>query len=410
MAKTAKTIPQDREKTGSRQGDEAQELLLLLQEAPIHGDVLETILTRLPMLDMVAASRVSKAWRGAVSTSLRISPRVKPWFIVYTLHHRNHSLTSACAFDPASRVWLRIDIGDVHQFTTNTIAASTASPALRSSHSQHLLYKLSAGLFSFSFDALHLAWHKAEAPQVWRQDPIVARLGSRVLVAGGTCDFVDDPLAVEMYDTGSRRWETCEPMPELLKDSATSTWLSTAATNSRLYLLEKRSRLICSFDAETKTWGPTFNLILNTNAPVAVFHSIIGFAGDRLVLVGLMGEPEELQGLGLWEVDQVTYECRKLGEMPPAMVESLRNANSRLSTPSASMEGDFIYVYNPSNPEQIFFCELKEGKCQWGEAMNPMTNIRSRMHRFVFTCSRVGMGDLQKAMATGNRRLTVESE
>ncbi|XP_043703626.1 F-box/kelch-repeat protein At1g23390-like [Telopea speciosissima] len=403
----AKRISLNKEKAEAREGDGGKQQLL--KEAPIYGDVLEAILTRLTLLDMVAASRVSMSWRGAVSTSLRISPRVKPWFIAYVLHHRNHSLTSACAFDPASRVWLRIDIRDLHHFTSDFNASASASPALRSSHSQHLLYKFSAGFFSFSFDALHLTWHQAEAPLVWRQDPIVARLGSRVIVAGGTCDFVDDPLAVEMYDTGSRRWEACEPMPILLKDSATSTWLSTAATDDRLYLLEKRSHVICSFDAETKTWGPTFNLILSTNAPVAVFHSIIGFADDRLVLVGLMGEADDLKGLGFWEVDQVTYECRKIGEMPPAMVDRLRNANSRLSTPIASIEGNFIYVYNPSNPEEIFFCELNEGKCQWGHAVNPMANIRSQMHRFVFTCSRVGMGDLQKAMATGNRRLTVAS-
>ncbi|KAJ4975020.1 hypothetical protein NE237_008194 [Protea cynaroides] len=376
------------------------------EEAPIYGDVLEAILTRLTLLDLVAASHVSKAWKGGVSTSLKISPRVKPWFIVYTLHHRNHSLTSACAFDPASRVWLQIDIGNFHRFHTNP----TASVELRSSHSQHLLYTLSAGNFSFSFDALHLNWHDAEQPLVWRQDPIVARFGSRVLVAGGTYDFVDDPLAVEMYDTESRRWEICQPMPILLKDSATSTWLSTAATDGRLYLLEKRSHVICSFDAETKTWGPTFNLILSSSAPLAVFHSIIGFADERLVLVGLMGEPEELQGLGLWEVDQVTYECKEIGKMPQALFECLKSANSPLSTPRASMEANFIYVYNPSNPEQLFFCELNQGMCQWGSAVNPAAKKRNAMHRFVFSCSRVGMGDLQKAVATESRRFMVESE
>ncbi|XP_043687609.1 uncharacterized protein LOC122638828 [Telopea speciosissima] len=53
---------------------------------------------------------------------------------------------------------------------------------------------------------------------------------------------------------------------------------------------------------------------------------------DQLVLMGLMGEPEDLHGLGLWEVDYDTYECRPIREMPPEMVEKMRNENSPLST------------------------------------------------------------------------------
>ncbi|XP_043725477.1 F-box/kelch-repeat protein At1g23390-like [Telopea speciosissima] len=413
MAKAIKRIL-PKHKDEEIKGDEAAQPKVEVEEAeeaPIHGDVLETmILTRLTLLDLVAASRVSKAWRGSVSTSLHISPRLKPWFIVYAFHHRNHSLTSAFAFDPSSRVWLRIQ---------NTHFTTTTSGAIRSSDSQYLLYSLSTTGFSFSFDPFHLTWHHVEAPLVWRENPIVAHLGSRIFVAGGTYDLIDDPLAVEMYNIGSGRWETCQSMPFLLKDSATSTWISTAATDSKLYLLEKRSLLICSFDAETKTWGDTFNLNLisnptHINPPVPVFQSTIGFVDDRLIVVGLMGDPEDLQGLGLWEVDQHTYECRPIGEMPPEMVEKLRKANSPLSTMHASMEGGSIYIYDPRNPEQIFFCECelkkKEGIHEWGCVVNPMLNYRNRMQRFVFTCSRIMMRDIQKAVATGSRTFTIETD
>ncbi|XP_043702201.1 F-box/kelch-repeat protein At1g23390-like [Telopea speciosissima] len=214
-----------------------------------------------------------------------------------------------------------------------------------------------------------------------------------------------------MYDVNSGRWNPCQCMPSLFKDSTTSTWISTA-TDRKLYLLEKRSCLICSYDAETKKWGDTFNLNLQISNPskINVTHSTIGFVDDRLVLVGLMGEPEDLHGLGLWEVDHDTYECRPVGEMPPEMVEKMRNRNSPLSTVRASMEGGSIYTNNPRNPEQIFFCELKEGICQWGYGVNSMANEGNRMQRFVFTCSRVGMDDLHKAVATGSRTFAVESD
>ncbi|KAJ4961067.1 hypothetical protein NE237_020977 [Protea cynaroides] len=405
MAKvTMRILPKHKDEI--REGD---------KESPIHGDVLEAmILTRLSLVDLVAASRVSKAWRGSVSTSLRISPRVKPWFIVYALHRRKLSLTSAFAFDPSSRVWLRIHNIPDAQFTTTDITSSSSMGALQSSHSQHLLYTVSTTGFSFSFDPFHLTWHHVLAPLAWRKDPIVARLGSRVLVAGGTCDYVDDPLDVEMYDIASGRWETCQPMPDQLQESATSNWLSSAVTESRLYLLEKRSRLICSFDGETKTWGPISDLNLfstpnNIDAPDPVFQSTIGFVDDRLILVGLMGKTADLQGVGLWEVDQDTYQCRPIGEMPLEMVEGLRKANSPLSTMRASTEGAYIYIYDPRNPEQIFFCELSEGICQWGHAVNPMMNKGNAINKFVFSCSRIGMGDVEKAVASGSRTFTVES-
>ncbi|XP_042499858.1 F-box/kelch-repeat protein At1g23390-like [Macadamia integrifolia] len=367
------------------------------------------ILTRLTMLDLVAASRVSKAWRHSVSTSLRISPRLKPWFLVYALHYRNHSLTSAFAFDPSSHVWLRIQNTHNFHFTTTT----TTTGALRSSGSQNLLYTISTTGFSFSSDPFHLTWHHVKPPLVWRENPIVARLGSGVLVVGGTCDFDDDPLTVEVYDIVSGRWDKCQSMPFLFLDSATSNWISTAVTDNKLYLLEKRSRLFCSFDSETKKWGTTFHLKLISNPnyinpPVAVFESTIGFVDGRLILVGLMGETEDFRGLGLWEVDQDTCECRPIGEMPPEMVEKLRNANSPLSTTRVSIEGGSIYIYDPRNPEKIFFCELNEGICRWGYAVNPMVNDRNfRMQRFVFTSCRVGMGDLHKAVATESRTFTV---
>ncbi|XP_043705284.1 F-box/kelch-repeat protein At1g23390-like [Telopea speciosissima] len=220
-----------------------------------------------------------------------------------------------------------------------------------------------------------------------------------------------------MYDIDSGRWDRCQSMPSLFKDSATSTWISTATIDRKLYLLEKRSCLICSFDAKTKTWGDTFNLNLQISNPnkinppmvvaVVVTHSIIGFVDDRLVLVGLMGEPEDLHGLGLWEVDHDSYECRPIGEMPLEMVEKMGNGNSSLSTMRASVEDGSIYIYDPWNPEQIFFCELKEGICQWGYRVNSMANEGNRMQRFVFTCSRVGMDDLHKAVATGSRTFAV---
>ncbi|XP_042504761.1 F-box/kelch-repeat protein At1g23390-like [Macadamia integrifolia] len=152
-----------------------QTKVLVEEEALIHRDVLEAIiLTCLTLLELVVASRVSKAWQGYVSTSLSISPRLKP---------------------------------------------------CKTEDSQNLLYTLSTTGFFFSSDPFDLTWHHVGQPLVWCENPIITRHGSRVFVASGTCNFFDDgPLAIEMYDIVSERWDKCQSMPFLLKDSARVVW------------------------------------------------------------------------------------------------------------------------------------------------------------------------------------------
>ncbi|KAL6192644.1 hypothetical protein ACLB2K_033730 [Fragaria x ananassa] len=192
------------------------------EEAPLYGDVLESILSKLHLIHLLPAYHVSKSWHRAVSSTLRFANRVKPWLVVHTQTTRFPYVVSSRAYDPASHVWLDVDHRSLHHSPVKSIST------LRSSHST-LLYMLSPSKFAFSLDALHFEWSHANTPPlVWRTDPIVAVVGHRVVVAGGACDYEDDPLAVEMYDVKAGTWDTCDSMPAIFKDSAASTWLSVA--------------------------------------------------------------------------------------------------------------------------------------------------------------------------------------
>ncbi|KAJ1442211.1 F-box-like domain superfamily [Sesbania bispinosa] len=48
-------------------------------EAPIHGDILEAIFSHVPLIHLVPARHVSKAWKHAVLSSLCHVNPVKPW-------------------------------------------------------------------------------------------------------------------------------------------------------------------------------------------------------------------------------------------------------------------------------------------------------------------------------------------
>ncbi|ONI30416.1 hypothetical protein PRUPE_1G249900 [Prunus persica] len=364
------------------------------QEAPLYGDILESILSHVPLLYLVPACHVSKSWRHAASSSLRHFHRnIKPWLIVLTQTTRYPYVTSARAYDPASQVWI-----DIHPQPSDI----PSIPILRSSHST-LLYMLSPSKFAFSTDPLHHTWHHAAAPLVWRTDPIVALVGHRIIVAGGTCDYEDDPLAVEMYDVTTRTWDTCDSMPAILKDSAASTWLSVAVDDSKMYVTEKISGVTYSFDPNSKAWFGPYDL----RPDGSVFSSVIGFANGRLILVGAVGNAENLKGVKVWEVKGALLGRKEMiGEMPAEMVvEMVKGESGCVTSIGMSCMGNSVCLHNPAEPAEIIICELEGGGCRWVSVHNDVVNDRSRMQRLVVTCSNVGLPDLHKAVKVGAPRI-----
>lgn len=373
------------------------------EEAPIYGDILEAVLSHVPLTDLVAASQVSRNWNKAVYSSLRHVNSAKPWLIVHVQSTRCHAATSH-AYDPRSAVWVQL-----LQPTTTTTAAATIKyvSALRSSHST-FLYMLSPSQFAFSSDPLRLTWHHARAPPlIWRTDPIVALVGDRVVVAGGACDYEDDPLAVEIYDLRTRAWDTCESMPAILKDSAASTSMSIAVHGGEMYVTEKCSGLTYSFDPESKAWRGPYNF----RPDQGVFSTAVGFADGNLIVVGLLGNSESVKGVKMWKVRGESMECKEIGEMPKELVEKFIGESSCVPSVAVVAVGSFVFLHNPTDPGEVIQCEIVDGECRWGSVRNAVANDGTRMQRMVIGCSHVDIGDLQKAMAMqgGNLRFAAKT-
>ncbi|XP_050204364.1 F-box/kelch-repeat protein At1g23390 [Mercurialis annua] len=380
----------------NREADNASQ-----EEVSINGDILESIFTNVPLIDLVSTFQVSKSWKQAVSTSLHHLNPIKPWLFLHSQSTRSPYSTAAYAFDPRSSLWIKI------QEPPSSSEITSVSP-LRSSHST-LLYMLSPSKFSFSFDPFHEEWRVVDAPPIWRTDPVVAVVGHRVIIAGGTCEFEDDPLAVEMYDTKTCTWDTCESMPAVFKDSAASTWLSTAVTADKMYVAEKTTAVAFQFDPETKTWYGPYNLCPYINMQ----SCCIGFANDRLILISLIGETDEtVNEVKLFELNCESMEItREIGEMPNFLVEKMRGEVLSLSSIVVHVMGDFVFIINGSNPEEVFLCELDGhgGGCSWSSVSNGVVNDGecTLMERLVFTCAYVSLGDLYKATVIQGRRFTV---
>ncbi|PSS28503.1 F-box/kelch-repeat protein [Actinidia chinensis var. chinensis] len=361
------------------------------QEAHLNEDVVEEILSHVPLLDLVPASHVSTAWKRAVLSSHRLLNRLEPWLTVHTQSTRPPHATTTRAYDPRSQMWIEIKQPPIHYIS-----------ALRSSHS-NLLYMLSPSMLSFSVDPLHLKWHHAAGPTVWRVDPVVALVGRRVVVAGSSCGFEDDPLAVEIYDIESRVWDTSESMPVVLKYSAASEWLSVATDDRSLFVMEKNSGKMHAFDPETKKWRGPYDLRSND---ASVFSYAITCFQDHLILIGLDGDAERVQGVKLWKVNCETFEHEWIGEMPPLFVEKLERESDPLSSAGVCLAGNVMYIYNSSMIEEVIMCEfVDDGDCRWRSVV---ANERSVMERVVITCSEVGIRDVHTALVAEHKRFVAE--
>ncbi|CAK8537061.1 unnamed protein product [Lathyrus sativus] len=351
------------------------------EEAPIHGDVLEAIFSLVPLIHLVPSCHVSKAWNSAVFSSLRHIKQIKPWLIILSSR-----VKIAHAYDPRSDSWIKITY---HQPLINKPRPIST---VRSSNST-LLYTLSPSEFTFSLDALHLDWHQAPAPRVWRVDPIVALFGTRVVVAGGVYDFEDDPLAVEMYDMESRRgWIMCPSMPAMLKSASASTWISVAVVGEKMYMTEKNSGLTYSFDSVTMIWEGPYDLRPDEN----VFYSVTGTLSEKLTVAGLVGEAENVREVKLWAVkEELGSGMEEIGSMPREMVEKLKG-DSEFGSVEVVWVGNFVYLRNTLVLDELVMCEVVNGKvCEWRSVKNAAVDGGTRM---VFCGGDVRMEDLQKAV------------
>ncbi|KAJ3704485.1 hypothetical protein LUZ61_008190 [Rhynchospora tenuis] len=357
----------------------------------LYGDVLEAVVSRVPTADLIPASRVSREWRRAVRSSLLRHPRRSPWLLLRCLRRP----TSLHAFDPFSTSWLSLHTTtqpDAHA-TTTFLSASTGDR----------LHTLSASTIALSEDPFATHWRKeAKAPKVWRKDAVVAQVGRWVVVAGGGCPMVldegEEVGAVEVYDNQAGTWESAEPIPVQFDGSAYATWLSAAASDERLYVMEKKTGLVGWFDPRSKRWGPTCQLRLD---PAVSAWAIAMGRDERLVAVGQSGTK-----VRFWELDRETLQPdTKMEEMPTEMVQRLFPLEEgdddiwRCCSVEVCGTDRGGYVYNPSemrNGAVLYEFAEEEGRMvrRWEWVPLPESVGDSCVGRMEFGCSAVGFDDL----------------
>ncbi|KAG6598226.1 F-box/kelch-repeat protein, partial [Cucurbita argyrosperma subsp. sororia] len=78
------------------------------EECAIGGDILEEIISHVPLVDLVSANSVASSWRSAISTSLLRLNTVKPWLMLHSQSTRSPSAVTTLAYDPRSHLWMEV--------------------------------------------------------------------------------------------------------------------------------------------------------------------------------------------------------------------------------------------------------------------------------------------------------------
>ncbi|KAF8677991.1 hypothetical protein HU200_046348 [Digitaria exilis] len=395
----------------------------------LYGDVLEAVVEHVPAPDLAAAARVSREWLRAVRAALRRRPRRLPWLVVHIQARGGGGGARRCAaaYDPCAGAWLAVPSPPRH-------ATPSHVRLVRGSRGDRVCALSLSGL-AVAADPLGAAPCVAaiDAPAVWRVDPVLAAVGDRVVALGGASRLAladgEDAAAVEVHDGGG--WTACEPMPDALSDSASATWLSAAATDQRVYLVERATGWASWFDPASRRWGPTRHL--GPADPAVTAWGVAPGAGERLVLFGAKRADKEAECtvvVQAWEVDGDTLEpipSASSDAMPGELSERLFPRDDTddeeelddidLERLSIGVCGNAAggYVYNaaePSNGAVLYELRGEGGKAK-GSAAAVAAVARwewvpcapalqaEPLGRVILACSPVGLDDL--ALAVGSR-------
>lgn len=355
--------------------DRADDSMLQQQ---LHGDMLECVLLRVPPDELTAsAALVSSEWRRAArAVHQRQRQRHRGAVVSLVAHIQGASVgRSTHVYDPRSRTWASDDKMAPAHLQVLPVRRCACAGGDR-------VYTLSLASMTLSVDALGTAWRELPPPCVWRVDPVVAAVGARVVLLGGACGAMASAGVVEVvnHEHAESGWAMCAPMPAPLACASSGRWVSAAASERRVYVVERRTGWASWFDPSARQWGPTRRLQqpdtdTDTASDVVVDTGMIrswatcgvSRGGERLLILLATGSCSS-DGLRvvLWSVDGETLLAREdeqgtMAEMPAEMSEKLFGGGLRTAAASiinigavaGSSSGGYYcggYVYNASEP------------------------------------------------------------
>ncbi|XP_073015960.1 F-box/kelch-repeat protein At3g24760-like [Primulina eburnea] len=325
----------------------------------LGSDLIESILSRLPITSILRAASVCKLWNSIIRSSsfktLVFDSGLFPSWL-FLLGRNTHPLL---AFDPESNDWIR--------FSTETGLSRDSFIA-----SSAFIFSPSPEKFSFRpvFDGRLCQTSPLTFP---RCNPLIGvyygpdfSKQARFIVVGGISSLnEEDCLAVEIFSPDENYWELCQPLNEIFQPGNSAQSLCSSLFKGKFFVYDKYSGFISSFDLKRRSWSNPKTL----RPPGTLISSLISIQ-NRLVLAGLCSTYNGGLEFIIWNIDERTLEFSEVAIMPRDLLSRLIDHESAqtLRNLKCAGLGRFVYVFIEefSGNFPVCVCEMSDsGNGSW---------------------------------------------
>ncbi|KAG5002347.1 hypothetical protein JHK87_023419 [Glycine soja] len=367
----------------------------------LSTDLIELILSLLPIPTLIRASTVCKLWHSIISSSSfsTLSNHLKqPWFFLHGIHNISSKNNQSFAFDPSSNTWFLLPTPQHYhqsQYQSNTSFIGTSS-----------FFFITAPNFLYT-PILHPSWHPTPPLHFPRINPLLGVFHDakdqnfghhpKFIVVGGVKFIgnlvdIEDRLDVEIYDPLVGSWELGPPLPPDFRSGNSSSSLSSALFRGKFYVFGIYSCFVSSFDLHKRVWSDVHTL----RPRHEVVFSFLVACREMLVLAGVCNFPHGSSSFVLWKVDERTMWFTQIDVMPHDLLCSLFDGDEddKFASLKCVGLGDLIYVFNEDYHRMYpaCVCEIdgESGRCVW-RRVPQLPSLMSRFHKVVSFCSTVSL-------------------
>ncbi|WOL02153.1 hypothetical protein Cni_G10872 [Canna indica] len=362
-----KAVPED--------GDNQDVGALISLDAILPDDLLEKVLSFLPIASIIRSSSVCKRWYEAVHSGryswTKMSPQ-KPWYFMFTC---SDEAVSGFVYDPSLRKWYGFEFPCIEKSNWLT-AASCGLVCLMDSEDRSRI--IVCNPITRDWKRLRDA-PGGRSPDYSALAMSVDRRTHGYTVVVAKCkqvpqDYYQWDFSIHVYESATRSWVT--PFSEVLVG-----WRGgdeCVICNGVLYYLiystgvlrnvEPRHCLVM-YDLSARPSSRTSLLQMAIPVPCSLTCGRLMNLGEKLVMVGGIGKhdrPGIIKGIGIWELEK--NEWREVTRMPHKLFQGFGEFDDVFASSGAD---NLVYIQSFGSPALLTF-DMSQKLWKWS-AKSPVT-------------------------------------
>ncbi|XLU98536.1 hypothetical protein S245_012876 [Arachis hypogaea] len=367
----------------------------------LSTDLIELILSFLPIPTLIRSSTVCKQWHSIISSvsfSNNHHNNKKPWFFLHGIHNISSKNNQSFAFDPTSNSWFLFPTFPTTSTTTNNHQNQPNNSFIGSNG----FFFITVPEFCYTRILRPTRWHATSPLYFSRINPLLGVFNDhgphpKFIVVGGVKFIgnlvdIEDRLDVEIYDPVQGTWELSPPLPADFRSGNSSSSLSSAMFKGRFYVFGIYSCFVASFDLKQRIWSDVQTL----RPHLGVAFCFLIPCSKHLLLAGVCNSPQGGCSFNLWKVDEGTMEVSEIGAMPRELLYALFDGDEDDEFASLKCVGldDLVYVFNEDYrsvyPSCVCEIDADSGRCSWRRVPQLPSPV-NKFHKVISFCSTLSL-------------------